>query len=219
MKNYIYILGIIISLFFYNQAYSQYEGGESSGFDYGNVGSSGDEEMLPVELNNFTVKAVNNSALLEWSTLSEYNNYKFVIQKSKDNENWMNIGQINGAGNSNSLLKYSFKDSEVYKSINYYRIKQIDFDGKFTYSKSKSLIIIDEEINVYPNPVKEKLYVNCKEIDINKIEVYNIVGKSITASLYIERVSDDCIEINSESIKSGIYFIKYKSTLVKFIVK
>jgi hypothetical protein len=98
---------------------------------------------LPIELTQFTVKSEQRFNILSWTTESEHNNDYFNIEKTLDGETFENIGYIKGAGNSTYPTTYLFTDYNSNRDINYYRLKQTDLDGKFTYS---DLISIDTRI-------------------------------------------------------------------------
>ena len=87
---------------------------------------------LPVDLISFEAEREEDNIKLNWSTASEENNDYFEIQKSYDGEVFTPIGYVDGAGNSNAVLEYSYTDSETGKA--YYRLKQLDYDGEFEYS-------------------------------------------------------------------------------------
>ena len=98
---------------------------------------------LPIGLTQFTVKSDQRFNILSWTTESEHNNDYFNIEKTSDGETFENIGYIKGAGNSTYPTTYLFTDYNSNRDINYYRLKQTDLDGKFTYS---DLISIDTRI-------------------------------------------------------------------------
>ena len=96
--------------------------------------------VLPITLLSFTGKSLTNTTnLLEWITSTEINNDYFTLERSSDAQNFSAIGIVNGAGNSNISLNYNFIDDSPLKGINYYRLKQTDFDGVFSYSNSIAL--------------------------------------------------------------------------------
>ena len=113
------------------------------------LGGAGDEASpLPIELLSFTGEKSNNSNLLKWTTASEKNNDYFTIEKTTDGISFENIGKITGAGNSIYQNSYSLIDQNVEPVINYYRLKQTDFDAKHTYS---NVISIDNRIEEQKN--------------------------------------------------------------------
>ncbi|MEJ8804538.1 T9SS type A sorting domain-containing protein [Pontibacter sp. H249] len=112
---------------------------------------------LAVELISFTGKATESGINLEWSTASEENNSHFDVERSTDGKSFEKIAKIEGNGNSNTVIKYSFNDTNPQFGENYYRLRQADFDGQFEYSKTIAVNnIIPEEMQVmmYPNPCR-----------------------------------------------------------------
>jgi hypothetical protein len=125
-----------------------------------------DPASLPIELLYFNVVAYGRANNLYWSTASENNNDYFNIEKYKDDDTWEIIDEQKGAGNSYIQLYYSFSDNNVEKIINYYRLKQTDYDGNFKYS---DIISID----------------NTSGINSKKIEkITNIMGQEINPEYY-----------------------------------
>jgi len=119
---------------------------------------------LPIELLYFNGVAYGRVNNLYWSTVSENNNDYFNIEKTIDGSDWNPIVTIEGAGNSNNQLYYSFVDEDVESIINYYRLKQTDYDGNFKYS---DIISIDNTNKV-------------KEID----KITNILGQEVDLQYY-----------------------------------
>ncbi|MFZ1799240.1 MAG: T9SS type A sorting domain-containing protein, partial [Chitinophagaceae bacterium] len=95
---------------------------------------------LPVTFISFNGKINGNEALLNWSTVNEINNKGFEVQKSMNGQTFTDIGFVNGHGNSSQNNSYSYTDPKVISGSNYYRLKQIDNDGKYSYS---SIIKVD----------------------------------------------------------------------------
>ena len=119
------------------------QGGEA--IYYGNQGCALNSATLPVEMNYFRVanKAFINT--LEWETLSESNNAYFQVERRlKDQDNWEVIHTVTGAGNTSSVSKYQFLDKSYREILNYYRLKQVDFNGEFRYSQ---LVSVDNRSN------------------------------------------------------------------------
>ncbi len=137
---------------------------------------------LPVSLLNFDVEKVENTAHIQWATASEINNSHFIIQRSLDGENVENIGEITGAGNSNTLLSYSFIDNNPPQGIVYYRLQQFDFDGKSEIFEWNSLFFgNEEELNIYPVPTNNGL-LNLTYSNINadaQVSIITMDGKLI----------------------------------------
>jgi hypothetical protein len=164
-------------------------------------------QVLPVSwLDIKTNYSLNDSKVkLNWSTSTEQNNNRFEIEYSLENEfpfSWHHAGIVRGSNNSNIIKRYFFEHSisNINSNLIYYRIKQIDNDGRFSYSKILSVKINAEtDIDMYPNPCHDKIYF--KNIDIgSSIKIYKLDGTQIMqTSLGV----DNCINLNE--IKSGIY--------------
>lgn len=112
--------------------------------------------FLPVELLFFEAKIQDDrTSLLQWATATEINNSHFEIEHSADGRNFEYIGKVNGAGESQTLLQYTFTDESPAVGLNYYRLKQVDFDGQFEYSKVVSVSLDRKggsDMEVFPNP-------------------------------------------------------------------
>lgn len=99
---------------------------------------------LPIELVSFTGQKSGQNNELKWTTASELNNDNFTVEKTLDGTNFEVVGIENGAGNSNQYLDYTLIDYDVRNVLNYYRLKQTDFDGKYNFSE---IIVIDNRTN------------------------------------------------------------------------
>jgi hypothetical protein len=129
------------------------------GFSGGGVAVrvSPDIIVLPVTLLYFTGSMVEDQVHLNWETASELNNDYFIVEKSSDASNWTNIGSVKGHGTTNTPNKYQLIDGQPFNGKNYYRLRQVDFDGKVSYSR---VIVIevnntktyDNSFTVLPNP-------------------------------------------------------------------
>ena len=109
---------------------------------------------LPIELLSFTAANESNKYVLaSWVTASEINNDHFEIERSKDGINFELVGKVAGAGNSNQILNYSLNDETPYMGLSYYRLKQVDFNGNYTYSEMAEVQFNSKQsVSIYPNP-------------------------------------------------------------------
>lgn len=180
---------------------------------------------LPIELVSFSCSNINrNTNGLSWITASESNNDFFAIERSTDGFNFEIIGTQKGAGNSVTRLEYTFNDQNPLKGISYYRLKQVDFDGKTTYSQICSVTNNgDGGVSFYPNPVKNSLTIDydfSEKPKSNTISVTDVTGKlvSVTSSFADSKVTLDC-----SNLAEGIYFLKVlvgeKEVVNKFTVQ
>src|SRR5690606_22677002 len=115
----------------------------------------------PVTLYDFNVKRDGGNAVLSWATASENLNKGFFIERSQDSKTFSEIGFVSTKAQNNTSsqkLSYTFLDNEPAGGENFYRLKQVDLDGKTTYSEVKSLIFGEsvDAITIYPNPVKDQ---------------------------------------------------------------
>jgi hypothetical protein len=141
-----------------------------------------DYNILPVDLLSISAEAEENAVILRWKTASEENNAYFDIEKSFDGKNWAFVNRVNGAGNSAKTKNYAVFDYEPAAGTSYYRLKQVDYDGKFSYSKTVSVHYISQKINleceIYGN--KTYLWVHSPQNqERGIIAVFDVQGKEI----------------------------------------
>lgn len=140
-------------------------------------------QSLPISLTRFTVEQLNNTAELAWTTESESNNNLFVIEKSFDTKQWIRIGEINGAGTSNSINHYQFIDKNPMNGIQYYRLKQEDYSGSGSYSPMVTLDFNNgkKQTTVWVDQTLRQLHIATDglEQNIQSIKIFNSDGKLI----------------------------------------
>lgn len=168
---------------------------------------------LPVTWLSFTGRYFNGSVDLNWSTSLEVNNEEYTIERSADGQNFTAIGNVPGVGNTTSISRYSFKDTNPLSGSAYYRIKQTDRDGKFSYSdviRVSNNEVALKGIRLFPNPVSGNMPLTIENGNwSNKkvtITIYNAVG-GIVRQEQITFGSDSRAKINVESLQKGSYFI------------
>jgi hypothetical protein len=98
--------------------------------------------VLPISISSFTAAVNNNQVTLKWKTASENNNKGFEIQRSQDGVNWTVLGFVSGNGNSSVARMYQFIDPNPVSGVAYYRLRQVDLDGKFNYSTTASVRVL-----------------------------------------------------------------------------
>jgi len=154
---------------------------------------------------------------LNWETATEINNDYFTIEKSNDAINWKSIGEIKGAGNSSQSINYSYRDYKLLSGISYYRLKQIDFDGQYTYSQVEVIDLNrpNNFVNIYPNPASKQIVVEGSEEEISTIKIYNVLSKELSDQAVITKENDQRIIINLENFSPGLYYIKTKTVTNK----
>lgn len=178
---------------------------------------------LPVDLISFS--AAEEPSLrhvqLEWITASEQNNDYFVVERSKDAHIFEELETIKGAGNYNSTRAYKAYDKNPLPGINYYRLKQVDQDGKFAYSKIVSVRIDTHGFDISPNPSEGKRVTLLWRTPVAKasIFIYNQLGHL----LYSHEIADGNSQVSviylKESLKKGLYLVKVQTSGQQFIEK
>lgn len=167
--------------------------------------------ILPVELISFDVEPNKDNTLLTWQTASEINNDHFQIEHSTDGRNFNSIGEVDGNGDSFSINDYSFTHDTPANGINYYRLKQVDYDGAFEYSH----IILTpfgekEDWLLYPTTSANNLNIEWEEgISAQAASIFSFTGnKVLHQSLDAEAGN---AQINIDHLPEGSYIIQLKS--------
>ncbi|WP_081909606.1 T9SS type A sorting domain-containing protein [Aureispira sp. CCB-QB1] len=196
--------------------YSEITGITSFSGGAGGIALSPDTD-LPVEFANF--KGWNDHAVnvLQWVTETELNNERFEIERSIDPQNgFTTIGVVSGAGNSTEKLTYLFEDTAPMLGTNYYRLRQVDFDGTYTYSK-----IIAINVNglkgtqvFFPNPtlgVVSYQFSSTKEETLH-ISIIDVLGKTVSETFYQTTPGINTKRIDLEAYPAGTYLIKVQNS-------
>jgi hypothetical protein len=181
---------------------TQWVGGtrDNYGVVISNVGFSA---TTPITLTNFMAAKNGPDVDITWQTATEINNDYFIIEKSKNSIDFTAVGIVEGAGNSQNVLNYQTTDPSPYNGTSYYRLKQTDFDGTVSYSKTIAVNVPDENIRIHPNPGTGIFTVQGLGAG-SEITVHNTLGETIL----IKRTFSDSSEIDLSNQSSGIYYIK-----------
>ncbi len=182
---------------------------------------------LPISLLNFSATKNKNTVQLQWSTATEANNKGFDMERSTDGIHFTSIGFVNGNGNSALKINYASIDAKPTLGINYYRLKQIDFDGRFSYSAIATVKFEKTDLlgfSFYPNPAKNVLNVNVGIIQNENasIALINSLGQKLFSQNLKKTNSTTTIQFNIANITNGIYYVELNDgankTLEKIIV-
>ena len=173
---------------------------------------------LPLTLLDFKGRLEGNHVVLDWQTLDEKNTDRFDVERSCDGINFESINIINAAGNSSSLVNYTTLDSKPCAGKSYYRLKQIDKDKRFVYSK---IIMVDDlhpssmSIVLFPNPASTltMLSINSLEHQQVQLRLYDLLGKEIVFFSNALLAGENRIEIDLSAFQSGNYQLEVKDTL------
>lgn len=177
------------------------------------IGATG---TLPVTYFAFSGKREGSTNLLNWSTATETNNAGYAIERSADGKKFSQIGFVSTkaeGGNSSSQLDYSFADEKPFAGSNYYRLKQTDKDGKFSYSKVVELQGEVDDIvisSVYPNPATDKLTLLVSSPLSQKATVIisDVYGRNVQQMSTSIVAGDNNIELNVSGLANGNYIIR-----------
>ncbi len=174
--------------------------------------------VFPIRLSNFSAKydSYNDGVDINWSTATETNNSLFTIERTADGETYSQIATVKGAGNSLEVKNYSTFDTSPYDGTNYYRLKQTDFDGHFTYSNMVSVdVVITNKIKVFPNPAGSYLsvsYYSQLEGVSGTIKIYDNTGREITAFSTISKdIGENTDKFDISRLAPGMYLIKLET--------
>jgi len=190
-------------------------------------------KIVPVEFASFSASVTLHGISLEWTTASELNNNGFEIERSVDGNTFVTIGFVDGKGTSTETNYYSFADHSLFTEHQtiYYRLKQVDFDGTFSYSNTVEVqfnLLTDFVLNQnYPNPFNPSTTITytIPSDEFVDLRVYNMLGKEI-AILEMEQKSAGSYKVNfnASDLPNGVYFYSIKagefaSTMKMMLVK
>ncbi len=167
------------------------------------------ELALPVKLVQFDVFLTQqqDKILLKWATASETNNKGFEVQKQKHNSQWETIAWVEAKNDLSNLKHYQYTDNKPHQGINYYRLKQIDFDGSSEYSKVVGLDFSHEKIIIsYPNPARDQLFIRNPPENRLSYTIYNSSGQ-IVAGAFLGKDNT----INISALSTGSYSLKLQN--------
>jgi hypothetical protein len=176
----------------------------------GNECSNTDEERiniipLSISLIDFKALAVGFNVQLDWETASETNNAFFIVQHSSDLVQYTEVLRIPGAGNSISLNHYCETNYAPYNGMSYYRLKQIDFDGNFTFSKI-AMVNVEKFVDfvIYPNPFNQNTTISIHEFYVNKnveLQIRNAAGVLVLRKILKNRTT----LLQTTELPAGLY--------------
>lgn len=171
---------------------------------------------LPVKLSNFIAKPVsNNYVAMEWLTSEEVNSNYFIIERSKDGSNWQEVSRIKAGGNSSILRSYNDIDYKPFNGVSYYRLQQVDMDGKTTWSDVKKVemntIDIIRFVTAGPNPFTDAIKIITRSTVNEKVIVglYNMSGHLIKSEEHQSSAIGNTFYMSQLSgYTNGIYIVR-----------
>ena len=190
-------------------------GGGSATLYVENVYFSQSVTTLPVNLAAFNVVKAGSTAQLSWKTLSEINNKGFAVERSADGITWNQLQFVNASTSGSNGASYSATDNSPLSGVNYYRLKQVDNDGKFTYSSTASVNFGSTDVvgfSFYPNPAKSQINVALQTVQSSNasLSIVNVDGKTVKTIALTSQQSNSNIQISVSDIAKGNYFLVLK---------
>ena len=192
-----------------------YAGGISNGFATDSTLAT--PVNLPITLLNFTAAALGSQVQLRWQTASETNNDHFEVERSADARTFNWLLSVAGHGDSQLLQDYQAIDAAPFPGINYYRLKQVDKDGRFQWSNVVSVNMnrspVGPSIRLYPNPASQVLYITVTSTqDLNStLHVYNAAGTQVITRYNPLTIGVNSLSVNISDLAPGIYFCQFEN--------
>ena len=200
-----------------------------AGWDFANIWAIGpgsqphlqwlDFTPLPISLIDFTAKAEGNRAKLTWQTASESNNKEFIIYRSSDDQQFIEIGKVDGKGTTSITSNYSLHDKQPLNGNNYYKLVQVDSDGRTTELGIRFLTFKLQlsSLNSFPNPTEGKITVH---FDANKYKVLTITGiDGRVLQTKTLKPNEAIVELDLAGYSKGIYFLKLNGNGISDVQK
>lgn len=190
--------------------YAQFNGITS--FSGGTAASGvGPSNPVPVGLLSFNAQRSASVNLLNWTTTQEINSGSFIVERGTDGRNFVPVGEVTAAGNSNTNINYSFIDHSPAGGMNFYRLKVVERNGSSKYSAVRS--VRNEgtaDIAVYPNPVRDLMMVNITsdKADRAVITITDMNGKVLQVKNTAITEGINYININTAVMAKGSYVLK-----------
>ena len=165
---------------------------------------------LPIELVSLDAIPIDERIQLNWTTASENNCDYFTIEKSSDGETWIELMRVSCEGFSTSTINYSEWDDHPYQGTSYYRLRQTDFDGQFTYSEVKAVELNWDDYNIalFPNPATVQVTIPFATSAEHHVRVFGTNGQAQNIALSVD---GNNVILNTSSLKAGVYVVRFEN--------
>ncbi len=165
--------------------------------------------LLPITLTSFEAKPTATTAILNFTTASERDNAYFSIERSNDGATFSEIGRVTGSGTTIEKQDYIYTDAQPFKGINYYRLKQVDFDGKFTFSNVVNVKFGKAgTVVIFPTPASETVTVRLKESLATDApwQIMDMTGRILSEGIFAAEQLDYSIPVST--FTQGAYVLR-----------
>lgn len=188
-----------------------------NGQRYITIGSVSSTTPLPIELVAFDAVCNGRQVDVNWSTASERNNELFTIEAGRDGVHFEPVGEMAGAGNSTMMLHYAWTDHRPMNGISYYRLKQTDTDGTYTYSATVPVACAAApDFTIFPNPARGSFSFHIPEGALDgdlEVEMYSSLGQLVRNRLVAPGATPGgMMEISLDGLPEGVYYVSFNST-------
>lgn len=187
-----------------------FDSGMPTAEDCANANTTCGLVVLPVELITFNAKEINGLVVVNWSTASERNSSHFNVLKSIDGKNWTTVAQVKAAGSSNEQIDYQMEDHDADFEVAYYKLQQVDVDGKQKFSPAISVMgAFNQKLVIVPNPssISEgSVQLNFPNSEAGVIDVYDQQGMRVYHDSFDEKMGNK--KLITTQFESGVYFVK-----------
>ena len=171
---------------------------------------------LPVHFLNFSAERLEEDVLIKWATSSEINNDFFVVERSTNTVDWRGVDRVEAIGNSSIISEYSALDKAVGNGTYYYRIRQVDYDGTFSFSAMVHIAPYKIQ-RLYPNPTSGEALLSVDAYQSQHLRISNSMGILVENRINIEEVGTSLIRLNFSSLGAGIYYVRYGASVFKLV--
>jgi hypothetical protein len=174
------------------------------------AGASLDCTVLPIELLSFKAEPGEHDVQLEWATATEQDNDIFIVERSRDGALFSPIGTVDAAGNSSEETHYAHLDAFPENGLNYYRLKQLDLNGQFTYSYIRSAFFRggNGSLTLVPNPGSDVLRVLLSRAGTATVHVVDATGRLVLSM----PASGGQVVLVTSPLPSGLYSVQALTT-------
>jgi parallel beta-helix repeat protein len=168
--------------------------------------------FLPVQFVSFKAELQNGKVLVSWSTATEQNASHFDVERSTNGKDFTKIGAVNARGNSNSLVNYSYSDGSPVAGISYYRLRQVDLDNRYVYTKTALVRneSMSKAFSVWPNPVIDNVNITLtadRNQNLN-LRVVDLNGRVVRSQVVNVTKGMNQITVNLNTLNKGVYVVQ-----------